>query len=97
VAAATQWCNGLISNMLIQFDGILMVIPEFRQDWIALCSVTAQYGSISPDTCRSWQSSITTAIAMKLTTTILFVDAPACNVVPTYGNAPAVGYVRIVN
>ncbi len=96
-AAAPQWCGGQITHMLVQHDGYLQVIPAFRGDWIALCNVTIAYNGISPETCRSWQASVTTAIAGKLGTVIHFDNAPACTSVPIYFAAPKVSYVWINN
>jgi hypothetical protein len=83
--------------MLVQHDGYMLVIPSFRGEWIALCNIDVAYNGISPEVCRSWQASVTTAIAGKLGTLIYFGDAPACASVPTYTAAPKVGYVWINN
>ncbi len=63
----------------------------------ALCSVMFAYNGISPEICRSWQASVTTAVAAKLNTIIFFGNAPACASIPNYQSAPKVDYVMIIN
>lgn len=96
-SATPQWCQGRITHALVNKDGALQVIPEFRGDWLQLCSITIVQNTISTDACKSWQATVLTAVATNLSVTIHFADAPECVSIPAYGATPAVSYVLIQN
>ncbi|WP_137940296.1 hypothetical protein [Chitinivorax sp. B] len=98
--AAPIWCVGKFQKLYISESGELFVLPDWRQDWVQLCNMNADSKGITPTVCGTMFAAAKTAVSTKAVTTIAYWDrespAPAaCNVVPTYQNAPAPGYIML--
>jgi hypothetical protein len=95
--AASQWCNGTISRTYVGKDGTVFVYGTWRNDYTAVCSVNAIRDGVAPEVCKSWLSLIITGKTTKTPMIIHYTNAPACNVIPTYTNAPSPVYVMLAN
>lgn len=96
-SAATQWCEGTVTNVLVGADGQVMVLPSFRNDWVQVCNVGASWKSISTTICNMWVAFLTTAAASGRGITVFYYDAPACSAMPIYSDSPAPGYINLHN
>ena len=95
--AAPQWCNGTLSNLLVDDGGGVYVVPSWLGNFIRVCNVNANLGSITPATCMNWVSFMRSAAQRGAQTTIQYSDAPACASMPSYAAAPYPSYVLIAN
>jgi hypothetical protein len=100
--AALQWCTGTISHSWVDAGGSFFVLPSWRGDHVRLCNVKAtlsdaQVGSIDPATCKSWVALVLQAVATNKSMIIQYPDAPACNAIPHYHQAPLPSYVMLVS
>lgn len=95
--AATQWCNGRIKHAFVAADGRLVIMPEFRGDWMTVCNLSGTLGGVSSDTCKSWHATALTAVATRLQTTIMYHEAPACPTIPANDLSPTPNYILISN
>ncbi len=94
-ARADQWCQGLIRHVLTDASGNVMAVPSFRGDWVQVCSISAAWKGISVDICKSWLGTLTALSLTQRTTTMFYSGDTACNAIPSYGSAPAPGYIAI--
>lgn len=94
-SADALFCGGKIHNVLTYADGTVMVLPEFRGDWLVICNMNTERQGISPVTCVSWLASATRAMtsATRGNIGIYYQNVPSCAAVPTYFSAPPPVYV----
>lgn len=95
--AAPQWCSGTLSNLYIDDAGTVFATVSWRGDYVRFCNVNQSTGSVSQTTCMSWLSLMRSAVQRNAQTITYYGEAPACNVVPTYGAAPVPGYFMLQN
>ena len=97
VYAGPVWCYGTITQVLTYADGTVSIFPTWRNDWINVCNLNNTVKGISPMTCVAWYAVIKSAASKQpLQTTVMFYqDMAACEVVPTYANSPAPGYLML--
>lgn len=88
-------CTGVVTGLIVYFDGQVTVNGTWRGDWTTVCNLNANYGSTTPQTCRAWYAPLLTAKTQQIKVTLQYTtDAvPACNSIATYGNAPAPQYI----
>jgi hypothetical protein len=93
--AAPAFCSGKILHVLTYADGFVMVLPDFRGDWTAICNLNSDWKGVSPITCVSWLATVTRAQskAPPANVGIWYADAPSCAAVSTYYSAPAPVYL----
>jgi hypothetical protein len=95
--AANQYCEGTLANLYVTSDGTVTVRPSWRGDWVRLCNVNVPVDTVSSTTCLAWLALARSAVQRNSQTTIFYSDAPACNTMPTYGNAPVPSYLMMNN
>lgn len=97
-AQAELYCEGKVQRVLIYGNGELMILTDYAGNWTTICNVEAPRAGVSTNTCKSWQASLNIALAADKTVTIYYGDAAlkSCGTLPTYGAAPAPGYVSVV-
>jgi len=95
--AAPQWCSGKIGYLWIYSDGGVFIRPSWRGDHVQICNINQNHGQITPQTCAGWLTFLRNAVTNQEATIIYYSDAPACQVMPTYGSAPIPGYIMLVD
>lgn len=96
---AVGYCTGTINRILVQNDGLLMVFPSWRNDWVALCSVSSVWNGISTQACNAWVAQATSLSLTLKTSVITFqslANDAACATMPTYSAAPLANYIQII-
>jgi hypothetical protein len=91
--AAPQWCAGTVSNLYVVSDATVLMIGSWRGDFTRVCNLDQPLNGISALTCASWTALLSKAVSRGSTVTVYYADAPACNLLPSYYNAPVPGYV----
>jgi hypothetical protein len=95
--AGPQWCTGTVSNLIVNNAGIVFVYPSSRGDYVQICNINADVGGVPPTTCLIWFAVLKSAVQRQSSVIIQYGDAPACNALPTYTNAPIPFYVMQIN
>jgi len=95
--AAPQWCYGTMSNLWLDAAGDVYVRVSWRNDYVRLCNVNGNVGSVSVTTCASWISLARSAVQRSAQTTVQYSEAPACETMPVYQAAPVPYYVMLNN
>ena len=96
-SAAPQWCVGMVNQLWIASDGTVYVYPSYRNDFTRICNINAETGGVSVTTCLAWFAMLRNAVQRQSTVTVYYVEAPACNALPSYANTPIPYYVMQVN
>lgn len=91
--AGPLWCQGTVSDLFTYAEGSVLVLPSFRGDYVRVCNINVEIGGVSPVNCLAWFAVLKSAVQRQSQVIFHYVDAPACNGLPTYGNAPIPGYV----
>jgi len=93
VSAAVLWCSTKVVSVTVSTSSGLS--PNFEgMGTPFLCSISAPFtpnasiGTISPETCKAWYASLTTALATQKNVTLAFdfgaATPPACNAIPNF-------------
>jgi hypothetical protein len=93
------WCEGTIGGVFVTGDGSVQVSPSWRNDWVQVCSLEANYkGGVTPKVCSAWLASLLLANETQQRTTIRYdgQGSMTCATVPNYGGAPPPSYVMLV-
>lgn len=93
--AVSQYCSGKVSQLWMYSNGDLFVLPSWRGDHVRVCNINQNLGSITPQICASWFTLLRTAVSNKENTYFYYENAPACNIIPTFSNAPVPGYIML--
>ena len=94
---APQWCTGRIAHYLTWANGDVSMLPTWRQDYVTICNLQSSYKGVEPSVCVSWFALLQSAVTSGRISYTHYQDAPACNAIPTYGNAPTPAYVLLTN
>ena len=95
-AMAAGPCFSKLSNFWINGAGDVYAQPVFRGDHLQVCNVKAAWKGIDPVVCMGWVSILRSAVANNVNANFYYDStAPACNVLPTYSNAPAPYYIML--
>ena len=87
-------CYGTISALYVDAASNVFIRPSFRDNWLQICNSLSAWNGIDPGTCKVWISLATTLRVTKEQAVIWYPnDAVVCNTLPTYGEAPAPGYL----
>jgi len=95
--AEPRWCGGTVSRLFMYRNGEVYVVPSWRNDGVRVCNINQDSGTVTPQNCAAWFSLLRNAATNKENTVIFYDDAPACDTMPTYNNAPVPGYVMLVD
>ncbi|WP_137938154.1 hypothetical protein [Chitinivorax sp. B] len=97
------FCTGKITQQYMNESGEFFIRPDWRNDWIQICNLNTEWRGISPQVCASFFAAAKTAVISKVRTTVAYWDRPgapaptACNIIPTYQQAPTPGYLMLIN
>lgn len=94
---AAEFCRGRITHILVDALGSTVIVPTFRDDWLQICNVLQPWKGISADLCRSWKALAKTLRVAQEFETLYYADSTPCNLLPTYGDAPAPATCRLSN
>jgi hypothetical protein len=95
VEAAPAYCTGGLERMFHEASGLVYVFPTFRNDWVAICNVNANWNGVTPEVCRAWVSEVLSVILTQKAVTMYYADIPSCAAIPYYSNAPAPAYIMV--
>lgn len=96
-ASAAAWCQSRITQVLVDASGQLLVLPVFRGDWIALCSVNTTRNGVTSATCSGWVAQATSALLANKEIVLQYGDPiSVCSSLPAYYDAPTPTYLSIV-
>lgn len=98
-------CAGTVTNLYVAADGTVLVIGSWRGDYTRMCNMDQplQVTTSSPPvmisaiTCASWMALLSKAVTNRSTVHVYYLDAQACNALPTYWTAPVPYYVIQAN
>jgi hypothetical protein len=95
LAQAVNHCAGSLQEYLVYSDGGLMIYGSWRNDWTYLCNLQGSWNGIPSETCFSWLAIVGSAKAHNKPLMVYYPNDVTCSSLPSYGNSPAPGYVRI--
>lgn len=97
------YCTGFVNKVYIHKSGEVFFNPSFRNDYLKLCNVKADWNGVSPIVCQSWLSVIKDVIAgngtgtgTRMQVTVQYVSTATCANLATYSYSPEPGYVMVV-
>lgn len=96
-AQAAQWCNTNVSNLIVYGDGNVVVAASVRGDYLQVCNINQEWKGVTPPTCASWLGLIRSGVSRAASMIFYYNEDTACTAIPTYGSAPAPGYVMLNN
>lgn len=94
--AASQDCTGTVLSSWVNSTGDVFLSSSWRNDHTQVCNVETTWKGIPPNVCVSWVAKLDAALALGKHISIHYPEAPPCNAIPYYGNAPAPYYVMLV-
>lgn len=95
-ANAAAWCTGKVTNAYTDIAGTFTIKGTWRNDYTAICNVRTAISSVDPLSCRTWVSTILTAMSKASDVVFMYTDPITnCATIPTYANAPAPNYVML--
>lgn len=94
-AQGPAYCYGTVRYTLTAADGVVLVMPSFRNDWIQVCNTTTTWNGVSGSICNIWVAYLTTAAASQKQVIIAYSSLSSCGGMSTYGSAPAPTYISI--
>jgi hypothetical protein len=87
-------CYGTIDALYVDAASNVFIQPSFRNNWVQICNSLSAWNGIDPGTCKIWIGLATTLRATRDQAVVWYAsDSEACNAIPTYGSAPAPGYI----
>lgn len=96
-AFPAQNCRGTIDYLYVHRNGDVVLFGSWAADYTNICNMNTEWKSVSAGTCKGWLSIALTAKASKLDVRLRYTEAnaPACNAIPSYTNAPSPGYIML--
>lgn len=94
--ANAVYCEGKISQFYTDSGGNFVILPTFRGDWVQICSVGSEWKGISLTTCNTWIATVISGMSLGKTFMIEYPDLNDCSQIPSYSNASAPHYVRLM-
>lgn len=95
-SAVEQYCTGTVLSSWVNDVGAVLLSSSWRGDHTQVCNIETTWKGIPPNVCVSWVAKIDAALALSKRISIYYRDAPACNLIPYYGEAPAPYYVMLI-
>jgi len=92
-AFAAYECNAKITNVLVYSDGSLNILHTGRGDYTVVCNLNAEWKGVSVTTCVTWFALLEAAKRRNGTVNFYYAGDGSCATLPTYGSAPAPGYI----
>jgi hypothetical protein len=96
-AQAQQWCTTKVSNLYIHSSGLAHATLSARGDYVAFCNINTTWKNITPTQCASWLSLVRSGVARKANMIFYYNEATPCTQIPSYENAPAPGYIMLMD
>jgi len=93
--AAQQWCTGTIKAVYAMVDGSLYINGSYRNQWTQICNLMAVWKGVDPGMCKQWYAMSMTLRVTGEPAVVYYYDAPTCDAIPYYSDAPAPGYIMI--
>ena len=94
-AKADIYCAGTFSDLIMYYDGSVMVLSSWRNDWTYICNTQGQWGGIDGASCLAWYAAAVKAAMSQVPVGIWYSgNTYTCANLPTYGSAPAPLYFR---
>lgn len=101
VAGADAYCSDAKPplRLLTYHDGGVLLLTEWRGDFIQICNLDQSWKGVPPSVCFAWMSKIASAINSGKAVGIYYggVSGDACKTISPYGSAPAPVYVDVHN
>jgi hypothetical protein len=95
-ARAEAYCTAIVTQAYTDASGHVTIYAPWRNDWTTLCNLNSPWKGVEPATCFGWFSVVNTAIVNGKSIKLFYADAQTnCATMPTYGYAPAPGYVML--
>lgn len=97
-AQAVVDCTGTVTNLSLRLDttGTVTLSLSGGPTWVYLCDVDgAGRNGVSPTVCRSMYASLMAAYQTGKPVLIRFYDHAACDAIPSWANAGALGWTRV--
>jgi hypothetical protein len=87
-------CYGTIKALYVDASSNVLILPSFRNDWVQICNSQSAWSGIDPGTCKIWIGLATTLRVTQEQAVVYYSSASlACDTIPSYGEAPAPGYI----
>jgi hypothetical protein len=96
-ANGAPWCRGKISHTYQTSGGDVYILGDWASNHTQICRITSVWKGVPIDVCKSW-ASIAVAAKLSQADVTVFYEAgniTDCKQIPTYGNAPAPGYLML--
>ncbi|MGL4232192.1 MAG: hypothetical protein ACRDAM_04810 [Casimicrobium sp.] len=97
VAQQSQWCYWHASNVWTSGNGYVNANIKERGDHITFCNINFDVNGVTPKVCKHWQQYLTLSVLTGKKLIVQYEKAPACDQMPTYGNAPTPNYIMLLD
>ena len=94
-ASSSKWCKGNIKDVWVQNNGLAYIHGEWRGNHTTICSVTATWKGVKPETCAAWLGIAQQAHATQTGVVLRYKNISSCKSIPHYGQAPAPDYIML--
>lgn len=97
-ANAATACSGFLTNVISYANGDVTIYGLWRTDWTQICNLNQERLGVSPQTCFSWFSIMSSSITENKQVVVYYptLTQDQCATMPTYASSPVPGYVRLV-
>ena len=95
--SAVIYCYGKAERVYISRGSSVVAFMSFRRDYLQVCQLDNSWKGVSTETCKSWYAMLQSAYLAKSEMIVQYSDptATSCDTIPTYGSAPALGYLMV--
>ncbi|TQV76451.1 hypothetical protein FLL45_00345 [Aliikangiella marina] len=90
-----RYCSGKIQQVWVDSSGGVLIRSTWRNDHTQICDIDSEWKGVTAEVCKTWFSLIQTISVSGEDAKVYYADAPTCDALPTYRNAPAPGYVML--
>lgn len=94
-ASSSKWCKGNIKDVWVQNNGLAYIHGDWRGTHTTICSVTASWKGVKPETCAAWLGIAQQAYATQTGVILRYKNISSCKSIPIFGNAPAPDYIML--
>jgi hypothetical protein len=93
---ATSYCHGKVNNVFVDSSGHVIFKGDWLGNYTEACALDGSWNNISASTCSAWFAILESADDKQETVLIEYTGSTyTCSTLPTYGSAPAPGYIML--
>ena len=94
---AEDYCYTKVVNLFSEASGYTYARLAVRDNYVMVCNMNATWKNVTPTLCATWITYLRSAVARKANMIIFYSEDVKCATLPTYVNAPAPGYIMLMD